>query len=66
MITPERKMRHATLVVMAGLIVELGSTLYWTPLTFVLFSLIGVPLIFLGIALYAMTVLQVLKDKKAL
>jgi len=51
---------------MAGLLAQLGSTLYWTPLTFVLFAMIGLPLVLIGIALYARAVLQILKDKKAL
>jgi len=64
--SPETRTRIATLVVMAGLLAQLGSTLYWTPLTFVLFAMIGLPLVLIGIALYARAVLQILKDKKAL
>lgn len=62
----EKRMRRATLVVMAGLLVQLGSTLHWTPLTFVLFAMVGVPLVLLGCVLYATTVLAYLKDKQAL
>ncbi len=66
MTTHEKSIRRATYLVMAGLITQLGSTVYWTPLTFVLFAMISVPLVLLGVFLYAMTVLRILKDKKAL
>lgn len=64
--THEKRIRHATYVVMAGLLAQLFSTVYWTPLTFVLFAVVSVPLVLLGVFLYAVAVLRILKDKKAL
>lgn len=62
----ETRIRRATYVVMVGLLVQLGSTAYWTPLTFVLFAMIGIPLVLLGVFLYATTVFAILKEKNAL
>jgi hypothetical protein len=64
--THERRVKTATGFVMAGLAVQLASTAYWTPLTFVLFTIIGVPLVLVGVGLYALTVLKILKEKQAL
>jgi hypothetical protein len=65
-VTHERRVQLATGLVIAGLAVQLAATAYWTPLTFVLFTLIGVPLVLAGVGFYALTVLKVLKEKNAL
>ncbi len=62
----EKRIRIAALIVLAGLLVQLFSTLYWTPLTFVIFTALGVPLVLLGIVLYLSTVWKILKERKAL
>ena len=62
----EKRIQRAAYFVIAGLLVQLGSTAYWTPLTFVLFAMVGAPLVAIGIYLYASTVWRILKEKKAL
>jgi hypothetical protein len=64
--THERRVKTATGFVMAGLTAQLATTAYWTPLTFVLFTLVGVPLVLVGVGLYVLTVLKFLKEKQAL
>lgn len=62
----EKRIRVAALTILAGLLVQLFSTLYWTPLTFVIFTALGVPLVLLGILIYLSTVWKILKERKAL
>jgi hypothetical protein len=62
----EKRIRRAALLVLAGLLVQLFATLYWTPLTFVLFTAVGVPLVLLGVLLYVLTVWRILKEQKVL
>jgi hypothetical protein len=50
--SPERRIRRAALFVAAGLLVQLFSTVHWTPLTFIIFAMVGVPLVLIGIFLY--------------
>ncbi len=64
--THPRRVQLATALVIAGLGVQLATTAHWTPLTFVLFTMLGVPLVLAGVAVYAFTVLRVLKEKGAL
>jgi hypothetical protein len=64
--THERRIRRSAILILLGLGVQLGSTLHWTPLTFVLFAMLGVPLVLLGVALYVLTVWKILKEKDAL
>ncbi|RKH11467.1 hypothetical protein D7V97_11100 [Corallococcus sp. CA053C] len=61
-----KRIRIAALFVLAGLLVQLFATLFWSPLTFVVFAAVGVPLVLVGVLLYAITVWRVLKEKKAL
>jgi hydrogenase/urease accessory protein HupE len=58
--------RRAALLVGLGLLVQLGATMYWTPLTFVIFSMVGIPLVLLGVLVYVVTVWRFLKRTKAL
>jgi hypothetical protein len=62
----EKRIRRAALSVLAGLLVQLFATLFWSPLTFVVFAAVGVPLVLLGILLYGVTVWRILKEQKAL
>ena len=62
----EKRIRMAALFILAGLLVQLFTTLFWTPLTFVVFTAVGVPLVLLGVLLYAVTVWRILKEQKAL
>ena len=64
--SPERRIRRAAWFVLAGLLVQLCTTIHWTPLTFVLFAAVGVPLVLVGVSLYASAVLRVLKERRAL
>ena len=62
----EQRIRRAALVVLVGLLVQLASTLYWAPLTFVLFAMLGAPLVLIGVCLYVSAVWRILKERKAL
>ncbi|MFY2561278.1 hypothetical protein ACN469_27000 [Corallococcus terminator] len=62
----EKRIRRAALLVLAGLLVQLFTTLFWSPLTFVVFTAVGVPLVLLGVGFYAATVWKILKERKAL
>jgi hydrogenase/urease accessory protein HupE len=62
----EKRIRVAALFVLAGLLVQLFATSFWTPLTFVVFAVVGVPLVLLGVSLYVATLWRILKERKAL
>jgi tryptophan-rich sensory protein len=57
--------RQATAVTGLGLLVQLASSFYWTPLTFVLSAAVGLPLVLAGTVLFLRTVLRLLKSKGA-
>jgi uncharacterized membrane protein YidH (DUF202 family) len=61
-----RGVRRAALFVAAGLGVQLVSTIHWTPLTFVIFAMVGAPLVLIGVLLYVAAVWRFLKERKAL
>jgi hypothetical protein len=65
-VTHEQRIRRAAYLVLAGLFIQLASTVHWTPLTFVVFAMLGVPLVLLGVFLYLSTVWRILKERKAL
>ncbi|WP_224248009.1 hypothetical protein [Hyalangium gracile] len=62
----EKRIRVAALFVLAGLLVQLGTSLFWSPLSFVVFAGLGVPLVLLGVSLFVATVWRILKERKAL
>jgi cytochrome c oxidase subunit IV len=62
----EKRIQVAALFVLAGLLVQLFSTLFWSPLTFVVFAMVGAPLVLLGVFLYVATLWRILKERKAL
>ena len=64
--THDLRIRRAAQLVLAGLVIQLATTLHWTPLTFVLFTLFGVPLVLLGVAVYVFTVWRILKERQVL
>jgi hypothetical protein len=53
----ERRIRWASLLVGAGLLVQLGSLLMIHPLAFMAFLMIGCPLMVAGIVLYLFSLL---------
>jgi tryptophan-rich sensory protein len=57
--------RRATVVTAVGLLVQLASSFYWTPITFVLSAAVGLPLVLLGAALFLRTVVRFMKNKGA-
>lgn len=62
----ERSVRRAAVFVLTGLAIQLGMQLYWSPLTFVLFAVLGVPPVLIGVGLCLAAVLRYLKERKAL
>ncbi|RUO91393.1 hypothetical protein D7Y11_20300 [Corallococcus sp. AB018] len=62
----DKRIRVAALFVLAGLLIQLFALFYWTPLTFVISTAVGVPLVLLGVLLYGVTVWKILKEQKAL
>lgn len=64
--TPQRSLRLAAAFAAAGLLVQLGASLHWTPGAFVLAAGIGVPLVLIGGLLFVRAVLRVMKDRGAL
>ena len=65
-VPPERRIRRAALFVAAGLLVQLVSTVHWTPLTFVIFAMVGAPLVLVGVFLFLAAVWRILKERRAL
>jgi hypothetical protein len=61
-----RSIRRAAAVAALGLLVQLGASFYWTPLTFVASAAIGIPLVGLGALLFLRAVIRIMKDKGAL
>lgn len=61
----QRRVRRGLGVASAGLVMQLGALLYWTPLTFVIAVSVGVPLVVLGALLFATAVWSTLKEKGA-
>ena len=54
----ERRIRWASLLVGAGLLVQLGSLLVIHPLAFVAFLIVGCPLMAAGIVVYLLSLLR--------
>jgi hypothetical protein len=59
-------MKTALLFTLSGLIVQAFCLYEVTPGTFMLFALIAVPLVAVGLAMFAFTIWRVLREKKAL
>ena len=54
----ERRIRWASWLIGAGLLVQLGSLLVVHPLAFVVFLMVGCPLILAGIVLYLLSLIH--------
>jgi hypothetical protein len=53
----ERRIKWASFLIGAGLLVQLGSLLVLHPLAFVAFLMVGCPLMLAGIVLYLLSLL---------
>lgn len=60
------RVRLALALCMAGLAVQLLASLAWSPLAFIVFATIGVPLVLLGVVIYLATVFGDLRRRGAL
>ena len=54
----ERRIRWASVLIVAGLLVQLGSLLVIHPLAFVAFLMVGCPLVGIGIITYLLAVVS--------
>jgi hypothetical protein len=61
----ERSLRRAAAIAAIGLGVELVSALHWTPATFLLSAIVGVPLVLVGGLLFLRTVWRLMKERGA-
>lgn len=61
----ERRIKRSAMVVAAGLAVQTITALHWTPGTFVVSAVIGVPLVLVGGGLFLRAVWKNLRDKGA-
>jgi hypothetical protein len=61
-----RSMRRAAVTAGLGLLVQLGASFYWTPLTFVVSAVVGLPLVGIGALLFLRAVVRIMKEKGAL
>lgn len=64
-ISKERRVRRGLGLTGAGLLLQLGALVYWTPITFVVAVSLGVPLVLAGGALFLSVVWRDLKEKGA-
>lgn len=60
------KTRRAALITAAGLAIELAAALHWTPATFIVSAVVGVPLVIGGGLLFMAAVWRNMKSKGAL
>jgi len=60
------KTRRAALVTAAGLGVELAAALHWTPATFIVSAVVGLPLVIAGGLLFLAAVWRNMRNKGAL
>lgn len=68
MTTPDvaRKVRRSAAVVALGLLLQVAAALHWTPATFILSAVIGLPLVLVGGAMFLAAVWKNMRDKGAL
>jgi hypothetical protein len=60
-----RRVKRAALLAGAGLVAQLGAAFHWTPLTFIISSAVGAPLVIAGGLVFAAAVWGNMKDKGA-
>lgn len=58
-------MRRAAAVVGLGLLVQLGASFHWTPITFIVSVVAGLPLVVLGAFLFCRAVFRIVESKGA-
>ncbi len=63
--SPRRALRRAAAFGGFGLVIQLGSAFHWTPLTFILSTVVGLPAVGMGALLFFAAVLRILKSKGA-
>jgi hypothetical protein len=63
--SPTSSMKRAATAAALGLLVQLGASFYWTPLTFIVSAIVGLPLVCLGAFLFLRTVFRIVKSKGA-
>ena len=61
-----RGIRTAAICAGAGLVIQLGAALHWTPFTFIVSAVLGLPLVLVGGFLFLRAVWRNLKGKGAL
>ena len=61
-----RSMRRAAVVAALGLLVQLGGSFYWTPLTFIGSAVVGLPLVGIGALLFLRSAFRIMKERGAL
>ena len=59
------KIKRGAVIAGAGLCVQLAAALHWTPATFILSVVLGLPLVLVGGVLFLMAVWGNMKDKGA-
>jgi hypothetical protein len=62
---PTRRIRNAAVLVGLGLGVQLVAAVHWTPATFILSAVIGLPLVLLGGLSFVVAVWRNLRNKGA-
>lgn len=60
------QMRRAALFSGAGLTVQLGASFHWTPATFILSAVVGLPLVAIGALLFTRAVFRIMRNRGAL
>jgi hypothetical protein len=60
-----RKIRRAAVVAGLGLVVQIVAALHWTPATFIVSAVLGVPLVLAGGVLFLAAVWKNMRDKGA-
>jgi hypothetical protein len=60
-----KKIRRAAIVGGLGLCVQLGAAFHWTPATFIISAVVGVPLVLAGGGLFIAAAWRNMKEKGA-
>jgi hypothetical protein len=61
-----KQLRRAAGFVTAGLLVQLGASIHWTPLAFIVATTVGLPAVLIGGALFLHAVIVIMKSKGAI
>ncbi|MEO8214772.1 MAG: hypothetical protein ABI560_16340 [Myxococcales bacterium] len=59
------RIKRAALFTAAGLLVQFFAALHWTPATFILSAVVGVPLVLVGSVVFLSAIWKHLKEKDA-